>query len=107
MAKCPEKHVDEMLNSLYDVRGISIVPTCAALAVLARHALFDAEQLASGTFDRSVFDGEVGWAIDQAIRYAETQSVSACERGPNYGQSFVHQVELYEWIMSGQQDSAT
>src|SRR4051812_29250956 len=36
MAQAPESYVDLMLKSLADVRGYSITPTCAALAVLAR-----------------------------------------------------------------------
>ena len=104
MAKHPETFIAEMLESLRDVRGISIVPTCAALAVLARHDLFDPGRLSSGNFVRSFFDGEVGWAIDQAIQYAKTHSVSASARGPNYGQFFAHQVEVYEWIVNRQQD---
>jgi hypothetical protein len=106
MSKRPEGFVDDMLASLRDVRGISIVPTCAALAVLGRRGLFDAGRLLSGTFDRTVLDGEVGWALDHAMRYATGQSVNADERGGNYGQFFAHQVEQYEWILDGQPGGA-
>lgn len=50
------------------------------LAVLGRRGLFDAVRLSTGTYDRSAFDGEVGWAVDQARRYAEGQSLIASER---------------------------
>lgn len=102
MATCPAMFVEEMLDSLQDVRGISIVPTCAALAVLARRRVFDLARLVSGSFDRSVFDGEVGWAIDQAVHYAKGQPMSGHERGPNYGQHFAHQAQVYEWILNSQ-----
>lgn len=94
--------IDQMLASLHNVRGISIVPTCAALAVLGRRGLFDPARVLAGSFDRTPFDGEVGWALDIAVRYAAGELVSATERGPNYGQFFGHQVEMYEWILDGQ-----
>src|SRR5262245_54084848 len=75
MTKGPTAFVDGMLASLRDVRGISIVPACAALAVLARRGLFDGSRLLKGEFDRAVFDGELGWALDIASRYAAGQSV--------------------------------
>lgn len=99
MATHPATFVEEMLDSLQSVRGISIVPTCAALAVLARRGAFDLARLTSGSFDRTLFDGEVGWAIDQAVRYGEGQPMSGTERGPNYSQFFAHQIEVYEWIL--------
>jgi hypothetical protein len=106
MAKGPAAFTDAMVRSLHEVRGISIVPTCAALAVLARRGLFDIGLSLAGTFDRDAFDGEVGWAIDQAMRFASTQPERSTGRGPNYGQFFEDQIQLYEWIMGGQQDGA-
>lgn len=103
MAKYPETFVTEMLDSLRDVRGISIVPTCAALAVLARRGLCDAKLLSDAPVDRSNFDGEVGWAIDRAVQWTQMQAVGNFERGPNFGQNFTHHVELYEWIINHQQ----
>jgi hypothetical protein len=105
MAQLSEGVIEKMLNSLKDVRGISIVPTCAALATLARHGLFDAERLNSFNFDVTAFDGEVGWAIERTLWYAQTQPVGVLERGPNYGQSFADHVEMYEWILSGRHDN--
>lgn len=102
MAQGPESFVDPMLKSLRDVRGYSITPTCAALAVLARRGRFDLSRLLSDEIDRSAFDGDLGWAINQAERYARGEAVSEDERCRNSGQSFSHQVEMYEWIMEGQ-----
>jgi hypothetical protein len=106
MTKDPTEFVDRMLAWLRDVRGISIVPGCAALAVLARRGLFDASRLLTGEFDHTVFDGELGWALDIASRYAAGQSVGLNERGPNYGQLFAHQIEMYEHILNGQPGGA-
>src|SRR5882724_2877283 len=99
LAKYPRRFTDSMIQSLHDLRGISIVPACAALAVLARRGLFDMAQLSDGAFDRAAFDGEVGWAIDKAVHFAGGQSPAANGRGPNYGQTFDHQVQVFEWIL--------
>jgi hypothetical protein len=107
MTKNPTVFVDRMLASLRDVRGISIVPACAALAVLARRGLFDASRLLTPEFDRTLFDGELGWALDIASRYAAGEPVGMNERGPNYGQFFTHQIELYEHILNGQPGACT
>ena len=61
--EAPGSFVDHMFASLRDVRGISIVPACAALAVLGRRGLFDPSRLLEGEFDRAAFDGELGWAL--------------------------------------------
>ena len=107
MTKNPTAFVERMLASLRDVRGISIVPACAALAVLARRGLFDASRLATAESDRTLFDGELGWALDVASRYAAGEQVGLNERGPNYGQFFAHQTELYEHILNGQPGACT
>jgi hypothetical protein len=99
MAKSPTAFTDAIVRSLREVRGISIVPACAALAVLARRGLLDIGQSLAGDFDRAAFDGEVGWAIDKAMRFANGQSDGTNGRGPNYGQVFEDQIQLYEWIM--------
>jgi hypothetical protein len=106
MAKGPAAFTGAMLRSLRDVRGISIVPTCAVLAVLARRGLFDIGQSLAGGFDRAAFDGEVGWAIDKAMCFASSRTSDTKGRGPNYGQSFEDQIQVYEWIMGGQQNGA-
>ena len=88
MAKNPGAFTDAMLRSLQDARGVSIVPTCAALAILARRDLFDMRVLLAADIHRSAFDGEVGWAIDQALQSADKQSKELQGRGPHYGQVF-------------------
>jgi hypothetical protein len=106
MAQGPEPFVEPMLGSFRRVTGYSITPTCAALAVLARHGRFDIGRLQSLEIDASAFDGDLGWAIKQAERYARGEVVGVDERCRNSGQSFLHQVEMYEWIIGGQQDAA-
>jgi hypothetical protein len=106
LTKCPSKFTEAMIQSLHDLRGISIVPTCAALAVLARRGLFDMAQLSRGAFDRAAFDGEVGWAIDKALDFGGGQPAPANGRGPNYGQTFEHQAQVFEWILGGHLDGA-
>jgi hypothetical protein len=107
MAKRPETFMDGMLRSLQDLRGISIVPTCAALAVLARRGVFDMARSFPGEFDRAAFDGEVGWAMDKALHLAGVRQESVPGRGPNYGQVFEDHVEVYEWILSGPREGTS
>jgi hypothetical protein len=102
MAKGPVAFIDPMLRSLREPRGIVIVPTCAALAVLARRGLLDISQLSAAAFDRSAFDGELGWAVDKARHFAGAELQVSEGRGPNYGQVFDDQAEMYEWIVDGQ-----
>src|SRR3982750_4170535 len=90
LAKNPSMFANSIIQSLHDLRAISIIPACAALAVLARRGLFDISQLSGGTFDRAAFDGEVGWAIDKAVHFAGGQPPAENGRGPNYGQFFEH-----------------
>lgn len=104
MAKNPITFVEAMVKSLHDVRGISIVPACAALAVLGRRGLFDITAPFAKTIDRSAFDGEVGWAIDKAMYFAGIQPETANGRGPNYGQVFENHTDMYEWILDRHQD---
>lgn len=99
MAKGPGAFSDVMVRSLRDLRGISIVPTCAALGILARRGLFDISKSFGGEFNRGAFDGEVGWAMDKAIDLANGKPVQGKERGPNYGQSFQDHIQFYEWIL--------
>jgi hypothetical protein len=98
MAKNPASFVKPMAESLNDVRRISVVPTCAALAVLARRGLVDLTATFTNTMDHSAFDGEVGWAIDKAIHFAGIRPDVVNEKGPNYGQVFEDQTEMCLWI---------
>jgi hypothetical protein len=97
MAKLPTSFVEPMLQSLRDPRGISIVPTCAALAVLARCGSFAMPQTFSEMFDRQVFDGEIGWATDKATYYAGLRADHFPGCGPNYGQIFEDHMQVYSW----------
>jgi hypothetical protein len=47
IAKRPASFIEPMLQSLRDPRGISIVPTCAALAVLGRVLIIRNDEIAS------------------------------------------------------------
>ena len=98
MAKRPATFTEAMLQSLRDPRGIAIVPACAALTVLARHGTFTMPQSFSEMFDRSAFDGEVGWATDKAMYFAGLRTDDVPENGPNYGQIFADHVEVYDWM---------
>lgn len=98
MAKRSVSFVEPMVQSLRDPRGIAIVPTCAALAVLARRGIFAMPQRFSEMFDRQVFDGEIGWASDKAMQYAGLTTDEVSGRGPNYWQIFEDHVQIYSWI---------
>jgi hypothetical protein len=52
-------------------------------------------------FDRTAFDGEVGWATDKAMHFAGLRAEDVPGRGPNYGQIFDDHVEVYSWIYVG------
>jgi len=81
MAAQPASFVEPMLQSLRDPRVISIVPACAALAVLARRGVFAMPQTFSEMFDRQVFDGEIGWATDKAMHFAGLRAGDVSGRG--------------------------
>jgi hypothetical protein len=98
MSKRPATFTEAILQSLRDLRGISIVPACAALAVLTRRGVFTMPSSFAVMFDRTAFDGEVGWATDKAMHYAGLRAEDVPGRGPNYGQIFDDHVEVYSWI---------
>ena len=87
-----------ILNSLIAIRGISIVPSFAALAVLARSGLFDFKTVFDMDLDPKLFDNEVGWSIDTAYKYVCGDLVEKNFRGPNYGQVFINHVKLFDYI---------
>jgi len=98
MSKPSGKFTEAMLQSLRNPRCISIVPTCAALAVLARRGVFHMPNSLGDMFDREAFDGEVGWATDKSMFYAGLRKDDVPGRGPNDGQIFEDQVEAYKWL---------
>ena len=101
MSKRKAIFAEAMLQSLRDVRGISIVPACAALAVLTRRGAFAMPPSFAEMFDRTAFDGEVGWATDKAMHFVGLRAEDVTGRGPNYGQIFDDHVEVYSWIYAG------
>lgn len=98
ISKRPSIFTEAILQSLRDVRGISIVPACAALGVLTRRGTFVMPPSFADMFDRTAFDGEVGWAIDKTMHFAGLRAEDVSGRGPNYGQIFEDHVEVYSWI---------
>lgn len=98
MAKRPGTFIEPLVRSLQDPRGIAIVPTCAALAVLARHGSFAMPHNFPARFDLQAFDGEIGWAIGKALHFAGLRAHGECGRGPNYGQIFEDHIQVYSWI---------
>lgn len=101
MSKRPAIFTEAMLQSLRDPRGISIVPACAALAVLRRQGVFEMPPSFADMFERTAFDGEVGWATDKAMHFAGLRVDDVPGRGPNYGQIFEDHVEVYNWVYAG------
>jgi hypothetical protein len=98
MANRPATFVEPMLQSLREPRGIAIVPACAVLGVLARHGLYELHPALAYAFDREVFDGEIGWAVDKALHYAGLPAAPVDGNGPNSGQKFQDHAAVYDWI---------
>jgi hypothetical protein len=101
MAKQPENFTQPMLQSLRSPRGISIVPTCAALTLLAHLKTYAMQASFAQMFERQAFDGEVGWAADKALNFAGLRNENVPGCGPNYGQCFEDHLQLYNWINAG------
>ena len=98
MAKTPASFVAHVEKSLETPRGIAITPACAFLAVLARAGEFKVEPSFADDLDRSVFDGELGWAIDKMMFHAGLRPDDIAGRGPYYGQVFEDYIEIYNWF---------
>jgi hypothetical protein len=94
----PEELVKATLQSLQNPRGVAIVPACAFLSILAEKNLFKAADLLSNNLNRTVFDGELGWAIDKIMFHAGLRTNCVLGRGPNYGQVFEDHCEVYRWL---------
>ena len=97
MATQPEDFVKPILQSLQNPRGIAIVPACALLSILAEKNLFKTADILSNNFDRTAFDGELGWAIEKILFQAGLRTDDISGRGPNYGQIFEDHREVYRW----------
>ncbi len=100
MARQTKSFAPAMLQSLKNCRGIAIVPTCAALAMLARQGDFAMTDSFAEMLDRSAFDGEMGWAIDKAMYFAGLRADDLPGRGPNYGQIFENHLALYNSLQT-------
>lgn len=98
MAKRTGTFSEPMLQSLRDPRGISIVPTCAALAVLVKQGKYAMEASFPEKFDRQVFDGEISWAANKALHFVGLRAEDVPGRGPNYGQIFDDHIQVYSWL---------
>lgn len=92
----PESFVENMLQSLRDPRCLSVVPTCAALALLAQRGIFKMTPAFGTMFDRSVFNGELGWAVDKAMFFCGLRSEDVSGNAPNDGQTFEDHVRFYQ-----------
>ena len=93
----PARYIDSMVQSLRDPRGLSTVPACAALALLARRGVFTMTESFGDTIDRSPFHGEVGWGIDKALHFVGIRAEDAPgDGGPNDGQVFEAHVQFYD-----------
>ena len=92
----PESFVACMLQSLRDPRCLSIVPTCAALALLARRGVFKMTPAFGTMFDRAVFNGELAWAVDKAMFFCGLRSEDVSGNAPNDGQTFEDHVRFYQ-----------
>ncbi len=94
----PPAFVESILQSLREPRGIAIVPACAVLGVLAQRGVYAMHPSLAYEFDRAVFDGEIGWAVDKALDYVGLPAAAAHGQGPNYGQVFEDHAAVYAWV---------
>ena len=90
-----DQFYDSLIAGLHKSGGISIVPSCACLAVAVRDrgCVYCREMTAS--LDRDRWDGEIGFAMDWfhysiGIGDAPRESI-----GPNYGQDYSKHLEFY------------
>jgi len=79
---------DDLLSAMRDLRGISIVPTTAALSVGIADLGYEYSPDQTSTLDRDAFDGEVGFALDHLHHVIGKGEPPAESSGPNYGQVF-------------------
>jgi hypothetical protein len=99
LSKEPGRFIQAMLDSMRDPRGLSIVPTCAALAVLAREGIFPMGLSFGEDFSNEIFDGEFGWALQKAKYFAGLLPGDVHGAGPNQGQVFETHFEFYRSIL--------
>ena len=88
----------DVVRSILDARGISLVPTASVISIAIRDfdCPYPEEQFADA--NRSAFDGEFGWCIEY-IRYDLGMAGRPSRRsGPNYGHSYDAHREFYRGL---------
>ncbi|PCJ56842.1 MAG: hypothetical protein COA79_17970 [Planctomycetota bacterium] len=91
----PDQFFKSLTESLFDIRGISIIPTCAVMSIAVTSFGFKYKPNVLSDLDRSIFDGELGTAIDHfhfAIGDGKEPSIT---HGENYGQEFENHKAFY------------
>jgi len=97
----PENFVDDLVASLRDPRGISIVPCAAALVLAARRKGGRDLPESTAMLRRDMFDGEIGWAIDKArsrLGAIPDPDPDPESTGPNYSQSLDQHLLFFAWL---------
>jgi len=86
---------DDLLRGLCDIRGISTIPTAAVLSIAIADFGCAYTESMTASLDRTVFDGEVGFALDHLHHAIGKGAAPAEEKGPNFGQSFADHRAFY------------
>ncbi len=91
-----------LIQSLQNVKGITIIPTFAVLAIcINRGSLYNFSMVKD--CNRNSFDGEVGFAMDKMHYYTGLSATNLVRKGPNYGQDFEQHYKFYEKICNYEQ----
>ena len=80
-----QQFVPDLIESLADPRGLTIVPACAALTRLISRAQMEVPDFSS--LDREAFSGAMGWSIDK-LRFHCGVGPDPGGRCPNDEKSF-------------------
>ncbi|MDF1660707.1 MAG: hypothetical protein P1V97_02990 [Planctomycetota bacterium] len=88
----------EMHMSLRDVRGLSTVPTAAALSVAITDFDCPYDPAMTMTIGREILDGELGFALDQLHFSIGIGPKPELSKGPNDGQSFDQHRSFYRYL---------
>ncbi len=92
---------DQLIVCMYRTRGLSIVPTCAALSVAVRDHGCNYETSMTATLDRELFDGEIGFALDWLHHAIGIREMPRIMQGPNSGQVFPTHLDFYASLGPG------